>query len=100
MLQSGTAEAQVPSYVGEFLSSPAPPHHGTHHMRGDLPVLAEFLRLHQLLWNCLSSLQKESGVEINIGLLGHSMFWLPWHLQSRTGLLTFLRSVVSTVALP
>lgn len=56
----------MPSYPEEF-SSPHP-HHGTHHMRGDLPVLAEFLRLHQLLRNRLASLQKENGAEINIGL--------------------------------
>lgn len=56
----------MPSYRGEFLSPG--PHHGTHHVRSDLPVLAEFLRLHQLLRNSLASLQKENGAEINIGL--------------------------------
>lgn len=87
----------MPSCTGEFTSRC--PHPGTHHMRGDLPVFAEFLRLHQLLWNSLASLEKENSEKINISIPGHGTSWLLQHLRSETGPLTFLRSVVSTVAL-
>lgn len=73
------------------------PHRSTHHVRGDLPVLAELLRLHQLLRNRLASLQKEKGA--GMGTSGHVTSSLPQRLGSKRGLLTFLRSVVSTVAL-
>lgn len=72
-------------------------HLSTHHVRGDLPVLAELLWLHQLLRNRLASLQKENGAGMNTSW--HVTSLLLQCLGSRTGLLTFLRSVVSTVAL-